>query len=90
MVESLLRFLRPPQEETEEERERAMLAGELEETCFAIHRTYAQFNSAGDPDLIEAAVFELKAEQARYSYLFRRLKALDAACQQNGQAAEAR
>lgn len=87
MVESLLRFLRPPQEETEEERERSALAEELEATCFAIHRTYAQFNSAGDPDLIEAAVFELKAEQARYSYLLRRLKALDAC--QSGQAAEA-
>lgn len=79
MVEALLRFCRP--KETEEELERAILTEELEETRCAIHRTYLQFNSTGDPDLIESAVFEIKALQSRYSYLLRRMKQLDA--QQN-------
>ncbi|MCC8076654.1 MAG: DUF2508 family protein [Clostridiales bacterium] len=72
----VLRWLRRPQE-TEEERERAVLTNQLHETRCAIQRTYLQFNSTGDPDLIDAAVFDLKAEQARYSYLLRRLKSLD-------------
>lgn len=69
-------WLRRPRE-TEAERERAALTSQLRETRCAIQRTYLQFNSTGDPDLIGAAVFQLKAEQARYSYLLRRLKNLD-------------
>lgn len=76
----VLRWLRKPQE-TEEERERAALTNQLHETRCAIQRTYLQFNSTGDPDLIDAAVFDLKAEQARYSYLLRRLKSLDRSTQ---------
>lgn len=72
----VLRWLRRPRE-TEEEQERAALTNQLHETRCAIQRTYLQFNSTGDPDLIDAAVFDLKAEQARYSYLLRRLKNLD-------------
>lgn len=75
MVETLRWFRRP--KETEEEQERAILTAQLEETRHAIHRTYLQFNSTGDPDLIESAVFEINSLQARYSYLLRRLKAMD-------------
>lgn len=75
MVETLLRLRRP--RESEEDRERDALAEELRDTRFAIQRTYARFNYTGDPDLIEAAVFEIKAHQARYSYLLRQLKALE-------------
>ena len=75
MVETLRWFRKP--RETEEEQERAILMSQLDETRCAIHRTYLQFNSTGDPDLIDAAVFEIKAQQARYSYLLRRLKAMD-------------
>lgn len=79
MVEALLRLRRPKEAEyTEEQQEWDILANELTETRYAIHRTYLQFDSSSDPDLIEAAVFELKAQQARYSYLLRRLKTLDA------------
>lgn len=76
MVETLRWFRRP--KESEEDIERETLAAALEETRFALHRTYLQFNSTGDPDLIEAAVFEIKAQQARHSYLLRRLKDLEA------------
>ncbi|MCD8188884.1 MAG: YaaL family protein [Clostridiales bacterium] len=75
MTDVLHWFRRP--RETEEERERAALTTQLHETRCAIQRTYLQFNSTGDPDLIDAAVFDLKAEQARYSYLLRRLKSMD-------------
>jgi hypothetical protein len=75
IVEALQRLHRP--KETEEEQERNILATQLAETRWEIHRTYLQFNSTDDPDLIEAAVYEINAYQARYSYLLRRLKALE-------------
>ncbi|MCQ2441638.1 MAG: DUF2508 family protein [Oscillospiraceae bacterium] len=65
-------------EVSEKQEEWEMLANELAQTRFAIQRTYLQFDASSDPDLIEAAVFEIKAQQARHSYLLRRLKALDA------------
>lgn len=78
MVEALLRFCRPKgQDIGEKQEEWDILANELAETRFAIQRTYLQFDSSSDPDLIEAAVFEIKAQQARHSYLLRRLKALE-------------
>lgn len=80
MVEALFRLCRPRERQIQEAQEEwDILANQLEETRYAIHRTYLQFDSSSDPDLIEAAVFEIKAQQARYSYLLRRLKALDAA-----------
>ncbi len=75
MVETLLRFCRP--RESEEDREREILTEELRNASFELQRSYLQFNSTADPDLIEAAIFEIKAHQARYSYLLKRLKALD-------------
>lgn len=61
------------------EEERFALIEELNRTQIAIQQTYVQFNTADDPDLIEATVYELKAHQSRYSYYLRRLKALDSA-----------
>lgn len=75
MVDTLRWFRRPRATEADQERE--ILISQLDEMRCAIHRTYSQFNFTGDPDLIDAAVFELKAQQARYSYLLRRLKAIE-------------
>ena len=77
MVQALLRLCRPRETETEEEREWAELVGELRDTRYQLRRTYLQFNSTDDPDLIEAALFEIKAHQARHSYLLRQIKRLD-------------
>lgn len=78
MVNTLKRFRFPAQISPNEE-EWDILANELTETRYALQRTYLQFNSFNDPDLIESAVYEMKAQQARYSYLLRRIKALYAA-----------
>lgn len=72
--------------ETEDELERYELMEELNRTQTAIQQTYTQFNSTGDPDLIEAAVFEIKAHQSRYSYYLRRLKELDSRMKAQAQA----
>lgn len=51
----------------------------LTKTRQLINQAYSNFNSTGDPDLIESYVFEINALQARYSYLLRRFKELDTA-----------
>ncbi len=83
MTETIRWFRR---QENEAEEERYALIEELNRTQTAIQQTYIQFNSTDDPDLIEAAVFELKAHQSRYSYFLRRLKALDSAMETQLQA----
>lgn len=61
----------------EDEERRALLEG-LASTRALIAQAYSGFNSAGDPDLIESYVFEINSLQARYCYLLRRVKELDA------------
>ena len=63
---------------TAEDPERRALLEGLGQTRALIAQAYAGFNAAGDPDLIESYVFEIKALQSRYSYLLRRVKALEA------------
>lgn len=55
---------------------RALKEG-LVQTRVRINQAYAGFNGTGDPDLIESYVYEINALQARYSYLLRRVKALE-------------
>ena len=50
-----------------------MLAS-LKDARAQMNRAYCGFNSTNDPDLIESYVFEIKAIQARYSYLLRQVK----------------
>ncbi len=57
-----------------ENKEHEALLESLRHTRGEIHRAYAGFNATSDPDLIESYVFEIKALQARYSYLLRRVK----------------
>ena len=78
MVQALWKLCRPKEaRETEEAREWEELAEELRDTRYQLRRTYLQFNSTDDPDLIEAARFEIKAHQARHCYLLRQIKLLD-------------
>lgn len=42
----------------------------------ALQAAYDQFNYADDPVLVEACIYEIKATQARYDYLLRRIKLL--------------
>ena len=59
-----------------QEEERSALMDGLEHTRLLMQQAYLQFDTVEDPDLVESAVFEIKALQARYTYLLRRVKAL--------------
>ncbi len=63
----------------EADAERQELLEGLSRTKALISQAYMLFNSVGDPDLIESYVFEINSLQARYSYLLRRVKELEAA-----------
>ena len=59
-----------------QEEERSALLDGLEHTRLLMQQAYLQFDAVEDPDLVESTVFEIKALQARYAYLLRRVKAL--------------
>lgn len=74
MTELVLRALgRKKEAASGQEEERSALMDGLEHTRLL---AYLQFDTVEDPDLVESAVFEIKALQARYTYLLRRVKAL--------------
>lgn len=58
--------------------ERQELMRSLSHTRTLINQAYGGFNCASDSDLIESYVFEINALQARYNYLLRRVKELQA------------
>lgn len=60
-----------------DEEERQALLDSMARTRVEIHQAHAGFNMQTDPDLVDSHVYEIKALQSRYSYLTRRLKALD-------------
>ena len=60
------------------EEERRDLMNSLSHTRTLIHQAYGGFNSASDGDLIESYVFEINALHARYNYLLRKVKELEA------------
>ena len=60
-----------------EEAEHQELLESLRATREQMHQAYSGFNNTSDSDLIDAYVFEMKALQARYSYLLRRVKELE-------------
>lgn len=72
------RKLIPGRREAEQSDERRELMEGLRRTRTLINQAYACFNSAEDKELIESYVFEINALQARYSYLLRRIKELEA------------
>ena len=53
-----------------------LLERELCETSRRLQQAYDAFNLVSDPDLVEAWVYEINAQQARYAYLLKRRKAL--------------
>ena len=57
---------------------RQELLNSLNHTKTLINQAYGGFNTASDADLIESYVFEINALQARYNYLLRRVKELEA------------
>lgn len=59
------------------EEEQWMLERELSETRSKLQQAFDAFNLVSDPDLIEAWVYEINAQQARYSYLLKRRKELE-------------
>ncbi|MCI8422558.1 MAG: YaaL family protein [Lawsonibacter sp.] len=61
------------------EAERQELLHALASTRTQINQAYGSFNTASDGDLIESYVYEINALQARYNYLLRRVKELEAA-----------
>lgn len=77
MTELVLRALgRKKEAASGQEEERSALMDGLEHTRLLMQQAYLQFDTVEDPDLVESAVFEIKALQARYTYLLRRVKAL--------------
>ena len=69
-------FRRPASPRDTERRE---LMASLASTRTLINQAYGSFNNVSDGDLIESYVFEINALQARYNYLLRRVKVLEAA-----------
>ena len=58
--------------------ERKQLLEELARTRVLTNQAYSSFNHVKDNDLIESYVYEINALQARYNYLLRRVKELEA------------
>jgi hypothetical protein len=79
MEETVGTFALPTRRRTEQGGERKDLWEGLTRTRVQINQAYLCFNSADDPDLIESYVYEINALQARYNYLLRRAKELEAA-----------
>lgn len=69
-------FRRPARPNDAERRE---LLASLAHTRTLINQAYGSFNHTSDNDLIESYVFEINSLQARYNYLLRRIKELEAA-----------
>ena len=68
-----------PRRSRDLEQERQDLMSALSSTQALIHQAYGGFNCVSDSDLIESYVFEINSLQARYNYLLRRVKELEAA-----------
>lgn len=60
-----------------EERETSALERELRETRSRLQRAYDAFDLVSDPDLIEAWIYEINAQRAKYAYLLKRRKSLE-------------
>lgn len=86
LLQTIKEHLHP---ESWEEAEFRALTEELGATRLALHQAEGRFNTASDPLLVEASVFEIKALQARHAYLLRRIKGLMAAPQRAEKSAPA-
>ena len=78
MAETASVFTFRKKRDTVRDSERQTLLEGLGQTRTLIAQAYSGFNSTCDPDLIESYVFEINALQARYNYLLRRVKDIEA------------
>ena len=62
---------------TESAAELLALEQALGETARRLRQAYGAFDLVTDPDLVEAWVFEISAQRARYSYLLKQRKRLE-------------
>ena len=60
-------------------REMRQLQECMEAVRMQLNQAYTAFNMADDEDLVESCVFEINALQARYNYLLKQAKWLEAA-----------
>ena len=56
--------------------ERKAVMESLEKTQRQLQYAHTEFNRASEPELVESAVYEINALQARYAYLLRRVREL--------------
>ncbi len=57
--------------------EKRALLRELDETLFALRAARQNFEMASSPEIIEAAIYEIKSAESRYDFLLRRAKQLE-------------
>ena len=57
----------------------------LNETARRLRQAYGAFDLVTDPDLVEAWIFEISAQRARYSYLLKQRKRLEQASDEAAQ-----
>ena len=69
-------FLRRPPRPHEQARRELM--DSLSRTRVQLRQAYGGFNTARDQDLIESYVYEINSLHARFNYLLRQVKELDA------------
>ena len=50
------------------------LMDSLQQTQWNLDRAHAAFNDALDPELVEAAIYEIRSHQSRMNYLLRQIK----------------
>ena len=56
------------------------LLSEIEETKRSMELAFSNFENNKDPELIDCAIYELKAAQLRYEFLLSRAKEYDMTC----------
>ena len=59
----------------DKEERRAVLES-LEKTQEQLRHAHTDFNRVSEPELVESAVYQINALQAKYAYLLRRIKEL--------------
>ena len=62
--------------DNEERSERREVLDALSKTQKMLRYAHAEFNQTGEPELVEAAVYEINSLNARYAYLLRRVREL--------------
>ena len=57
--------------------EKRALLRELDETLYQLREARQTFERASSPEIIEAAIYEIKSAESRYGFLLRRAKQMD-------------